>query len=227
MEEILISLFKSDNIYLYESDIIKKLNNYSLSEDEIEGCIDVLNHSELFINIDKYYQKTLSKECLKKLCDREKVRYIIRKKKKNKNIKKALLKLKISKQVIKKYLSDKQIKNDRYILNKENCYLKTKIVYKQKLYKIKNIYIIYNNEELDFCIRKIFSKENEIEFHNKKYYSDIKYEYYNIKDNQLINDIDKYKIIKMTDLKNMNLDALTISLLDIKSKIKSKLYEKI
>lgn len=243
MEDILKQIFISNSIYLTRNEIIRRLNDYKLSDNDIEKCLEILDNSDMFTNIDLYYTENITEKDFKKLSISEKVRYLIR----NSNISKeygdfynvkykyivgfinnCLVKMEVSKKdskLILEYLKnhlDDIYDSDRYIINRKKKVNKSKIIYNKIIYKIKNIYCLISDNNIYYCTRKAVNKEGKINFLDKNYYSNIYYDYYDIKTKKLLDDNSKYMIIRLKDIDEYNQDCSFLSLKDIDSSIKQK-----
>ena len=72
-EEILKEILEDDSFT--KQDISDKLRERKLSEDRIKLCLELLDNSKLFINLDLMYSKEFS---LKKKSSYEIIRYVVR-----------------------------------------------------------------------------------------------------------------------------------------------------
>ena len=243
MEELLYRIFESDKRYLTNREIIKELLNLQYDDDTIKSAIFCSDESKMFINIDKYYSK-LNKKQLKKLNCSEIVRYIIRNsevynyvdfntceyKYLKDFVKGELIKLEIPADVITECMnyidnnSDLLYDGDRYIIDKEKEN-NTKIIYNKVLYKLRNIFILFDGKNIYYCVRKIVKKDDKLEFMDKKYYHDLEYEYYNLKDYKIICDSlsNDYIITPLISYKGMNKNKKIISFKDVEKKLNLKM----
>lgn len=243
-EAILKFILINDNQF-YSFDYIKnKLEHfrdlYYLNEERIYSCLMTLNTNDLFFNIDLYYEKCLDKKQINKMRVSEIIRYIVRniyKDYSNSNfntITNELVKLHLSKKKICECLEylethlEDVYKSDRYILNPVflNNKEKHQVVYNKKIYKMKNLYIVYNENNNYFCIRYIDNKTGEINLYgdisNKKYYKNIIYDYYDIKTGELVymSNLDTYQVESMNVFNSIfGITGKTISLKKIEKMI--------
>ena len=133
-EEILKEILEDDSFT--KQDISDKLRERKLSEDRINLCLELLDNSKLFVNLDLMYSKKFN---LKKKSSYEIVRYIVRKTKKDSEygnfhnieykyivgiIKNELIRMGVADKIINECLeylknnSDESYNGDRYKLKK-------------------------------------------------------------------------------------------------------------
>ena len=238
-EEILKLILTNNNQYYTKDNIVAELEKYQyfydLSLEKILSCLETLNFSDLFINIDDFYEKNFDVKKVKKMSSREIIRYIVRNTNKDSEygnfhkIEYKYIKSIIMNEFMKMHLSNKIISecliyldehleelfdSDRYIINpaKLNHKLddKTKVIYDFVSYKLKNVYIVYNQNNIYYCIRRLCNKNGEIEIYGNisknKYYRTIIYDYYDIKTQDFIcqNDQGSYNIESLYDLYDLS-----------------------
>lgn len=248
-EELMYILFRERNQFLTPNDIKNKLIDYHISYEKIKEYIEVLDDNKFLINIDSFYQNNYSKRNFKLLPDYEKIRYIVRNTFINSEygnfhnieykyligmIVNQLKKIGLPKKIIEECISyinfypNELYDGDRYIIKKYSKNKHNKIIFHKKIYKAKNIYIVYNNNCMYYCTKTLLYKNKEIEFLDKKYYKDINYEYYNILTNQFICDSNnnEYNIICLCDLDDKEFNDSIIpksifnEMINIKYKVK-------
>lgn len=226
-EIILKFILVNDRQYYNYKYIESKLEQfqriYYLDEKKAESCLNNLETNNLFLNIDLYYEKCLDKKQIRKMPPSEIIRYIVRNTYKDSsygnfhNIEYHFIKSVITNGFIKLQLSKKKtcecleylenhlddvFDSDRYILNPIFTKDKEKhqVIYNKIIYKMKNIYIVYNEKNSFYCIRRCLSKDGGIKVYGdknaKKYYKNIIYEYYDIKTGDFIyeSDNDTYQV---------------------------------
>ena len=243
MDLLISSIFKNKNIYLTKDEIIQQLSLLPISEEEIKEALLLLDNPELFINIDKYYKQKLSKKNLLKLPEREIIRYVVRNKYNNSEygnfhhieyhyiiglITNELLKLGMPKEIINSCIDyvhhhpNEQYDGDRYILNQQVKTKQFKVIYKKIFYKLRNLYVVYNNNFVYFCTKEIINKDGEIIFLDKKYYHTIFCEYYDIKSKQFICDDTtiQYHIVSLRGLFDTLSVKKLLSFQDVEGKAK-------
>lgn len=133
-EEILKEILKKDSFTKHE--ILNKLKEKKLSEDRINLCLELLDNSKLFVNLDLIYSKKFN---LKKKSSYEIIRYVVRNTKRNSEygnfhnieykyivgiIKNELIRMGVADKIINECLeylknnSDESYNGDRYKLKK-------------------------------------------------------------------------------------------------------------
>ena len=224
-DEILLNIFKCENMYYTRENIINQLVECEVFDNQIKKCLEILDNNPLFINIDLFYEQNCNRKNFKKLPYGEMVRYLVRNTEKDSQygnfhnveykyingvIINELKKLKLSTKIIdncNEYLNlypEKKYSSDRYIMNQNYSRYNNKFIYKSILYKFRNIYVVYNQENMYYCTRSLTHRRGQIEFLGKKYYQDIDYSYYDIQTQDMVCDSKtlEYFIVNLIDICN-------------------------
>ena len=225
MKLLMSRIFEHKHIYLEKRQIYKRLVSFGSSELEAEQYMLTLDDRSLCLNIDQYYQEHFTKKKLCKLPTSEIIRFIVRNKFLNSEygnfhkveyryisgmIINELLKLGVSSEIIiscQDYLDknmDEMVVDDRYILSKQRTNKKMKYYYDAADYKVRNMYVVSDNNQIFFCTRKIINKQGKIIFLGQKYYNSFLFAYYDIQTGKKVcdNSDNYFSIVSLDDTLN-------------------------
>lgn len=255
-EEILKLVLIDENQYYTLEYIKNRLKLFQdlffLSEEKINSCLITINNDDAFLNIDLYYEKFLTEKQIKKMNPSEIIRYIVRNTYKDSRygnfhnveyhfiksiIMNGFIKLHLSKnkmgeclEYLENHLND-MYDYDRYIINPLVAKEKRYVIYDKIIYKMKNIFIVYDEINHYYCIRHRVNKSGEISLYGdisqNKYYQNIIYDYYDVKTGEFIyqSNSELYWVESLQAYNNiLDINEKTISLKNLEKRINVPIY---